>query len=668
MTATERVMRNRSFRTIAFCTAAVMLMCSCGTSAVPGEQTEQPSDQVQETAPGTDSKATDTADTVQTETVQNGAGEETKNADTPDTEAAETVQVQGEGEYLLYDETYKNAYMIDSAGNKLAYYDISELAGLLPGGEYSNYFQTAGDGLLYYSTYVNVDDKSLYRICAVDPERRETAVVWTAGEEWYDESVDLYDGKLHVTYSKDNAKGEAILVREPGKLVFTEENNDLADFFEATKGYSLYGTAREPVHYYDRCCYERVFDECGFVIGNDYENKKWYMISRDGKMSDITAMSGKNVIMEHFDADYLIYTELKEDYSAGDSFVMSVDTFGTRKTDLRSDDSSLVAFRDGCMYYSVDKGQEYNVRDDHIYRYSCADDMKSELYSVKSVPGAMLVTPGIQGLRLIGDRIYFAGVSGDKLDWFYVDAKKGGDPVDAGLKISDIDVFRYGTVDYRSESEKCDYCGTMLSQTYCETLRLDQSWSAHADKINDYLEQMMNGDFVTDEEYEQTDENCDEHREYPQMWNTTKESHIDKVSVLFDRYLAIDISGYWYGGGAHGYPIRGQHIFDLQSGECLKTKDFFAGSEEDFKKIIAEKTKEDYKRQEKENQYPQYFAESADEVYDQAYENASLDTLSIEYSEDGALIVYSPYEMGAYASGYIEVPVSYRELFGRDSL
>ena len=38
------------------------------------------------------------------------------------------------------------------------------------------------------------------------------------------------------------------------------------------------------------------------------------------------------------------------------------------------------------------------------------------------------------------------------------------------------------------------------------------------------------------------------------------------------------------------------------------------------------------------------------------------------FQEDGVNLVYPPYDMGPYASGFIEVFISYEELLGRDGL
>jgi hypothetical protein len=241
---------------------------------------------------------------------------------------------------------------------------------------------------------------------------------------------------------------------------------------------------------------------------------------------------------------------------------------------------------------------------------------------------------------------------------------------DTGCTIEEIDIYDYGTVDYDSESYECPYCGVPLYQKYAECMVIDSSISPKADVINAFLREKMEFFMEPDEALGfpnvVDDSECDYHKESPWQCRVTDDLNVGGVHLIGDHYMTVDMSGYWYGGGAHGYPNRNQYLFDLNTGENLELTDFYTGTEEEFKKLVAEKTKEDFLSYSYDDS--PYFSEDAGEIYDQAYEEASFETSNIEFTEDGIILIYPPYDMGSYAAGYIEIFISYKELLGRDSL
>lgn len=118
-------------------------------------------------------------------------------------------------------------------------------------------------------------------------------------------------------------------------------------------------------------------------------------------------------------------------------------------------------------------------------------------------------------------------------------------------------------------------------------------------------------------------------------------------------------------------PGRDQYLFDLQTGEQLTFEDFYKGSEEEFKTIIATKVKEDYESYEDGSNgnssegYP-YSVGDADRAYEAAYDSAEY--TNIYFEEDGIIYYFYPYVMGPYSSGFIEIFVSYEEIFGVSTL
>ncbi|OQA23903.1 MAG: hypothetical protein BWY61_01344 [Firmicutes bacterium ADurb.Bin354] len=98
----------------------------------------------------------------------------------------------------------------------------------------------------------------------------------------------------------------------------------------------------------------------------------------------------------------------------------------------------------------------------------------------------------------------------------------------------------------------------------------------------------------------------------------------------------------------------------MRTGESVTFADLYPGTDEDFKELAAEKTRDDY------NSYDEYaspyFAQDPDEVYRQAYDSSDVNSGNFEFAEDGVYMYYYPYDMGSYAAGFIEIFFTYDEL------
>ena len=152
------------------------------------------------------------------------------------------------------------------------------------------------------------------------------------------------------------------------------------------------------------------------------------------------------------------------------------------------------------------------------------------------------------------------------------------------------------------------------------------------------------------------------------MSHETDSYTVSGVNIINDRYLTVDYNGYWYGGGAHGMPTMYEYIFDLQTGEELTFRDFYKGTEEEFKTKVAEKVREDYNSKLTTDDYNGYFAATDQEAYDTAYEYASIDSGNVSFMEDKVLVYFYPYDLGSYADGFKFYEFTYQELFGTDTM
>ena len=70
-------------------------------------------------------------------------------------------------------------------------------------------------------------------------------------------------------------------------------------------------------------------------------------------------------------------------------------------------------------------------------------------------PG-VYIDPGITGMRLIGDDIYFLGVDDESTQWIrYAD----GTFTPTGIEKKEIGALKYGYIRYENGMQKCSNCG-----------------------------------------------------------------------------------------------------------------------------------------------------------------------------------------------------------------
>ena len=562
-------------------------------------------------------------------------------------------------------------YFIDENGNPASGVDWKATTERLreKGQNFTDAVVQAIDGsVVYCYRYETVGNGYRYRVYAVDTSSDETMPLWTSDEGWWLESIDFYQGKLYVTAQGENfQKEEAVFVKDPEAFTFQSEKSNLDSFLNAVKGYNLTVYSTETEQRWGSCSLTRVLEETGYVIG--YRDNRYVKISADGTVDELPGMPKDYAYVRAYDSQYVIYSAENEGSGLNVWYLTDLTAGKTEKLMDGGDGLSILAYQDGKLYYSETDEKGFVLVKNTIYQMDVRDKSKKALYEMESVPGATEVSPGTAWFQILGGQIYFVKPLEDQLTW--VRAEFDGNQAsfrDLGLSVGEKNAFRYGTVIYDMSVDNCPFCGVALEKTYEEAFQLDESQSGYAGQINATLRGHLYG---TGEgqggEYSQepTDEFCQDHQENPTAWCETTEETVSNVRILNDRYLAVDYSEYWYGGGVHGFPGMGQYLFDLTTGEELTIQDFYSGTEDAFKRLVAEKTQEDFRTYKTYKSESPYFAQDEAEVYQEAYDNVSLDTANVTFEENGVYYNFMPYEMGPYSSGLISVFISYQDLLGR---
>lgn len=529
-------------------------------------------------------------------------------------------------------------------------------------------YQSGNNEFLFFSDYQPIEgEEYIYYVFALKLSDNSIYPVWEGNNDSYIEACEYFGGSLYIDYDlgydDDHYLGrsEKAFVYDSTSDSFKEDESAVNSVVmeAAGKDIRLEGSVSDSD--YNKNCYAHDLEEYGFILG--YRDGKYVLINGKGKVADLR--TPENASIYGYNKNSVMYTDYGDNYSDSRKCIFDIKTGKETLIAEKGADVSMLGQKGNCFYYAVnDEGDNYGLTHNYIYRYDSDTDETTLLYDEVKTPGSG-ITPGTQGFTISDSGIYYVTCDKDTLKWKRVDDESLDENI--VCELSKIGLFAYGEVKCLSNKSVCPVCGTPLLGNYYEYFVLDDSFSDNADLINESLESIaLIGTSVTDFNPDYDGSECEQHLEYPEHYFETNDFYISDVKMIRDDYLIVNMSGYWYGGGVHGYPLREQSLFDLGTGEIRCITDFYSGTEEDFKELIAEKTKEDYLSYDYESN--PYFASDADAAYNQAYDYVSFDSGCIEFDEDGITYYYPPYDMGPYAAGYIEVFVSYEELLGRSSL
>ena len=332
-------------------------------------------------------------------------------------------------------------------------------------------------------------------------------------------------------------------------------------------------------------------------------------------------------------------------------------------------DKTILEKRDGYVYYYTSEDYAYSHTNYYFYRYDSVSGTENLLFETMSVPGQPYVKNGVEGFTVWNDKCYFINYDEGSLWWFVCDLS---DDDYALSRLGIVDeyrgIFDVAHVGYEAKSYNCSKCGEVMFEYYVETFTLSDQVVPYAEKMNEYLQEKIWNYIETEEKYAQaeldyetaetdSDELCHFYETREKRFDGTTQYTFSLSGVDVDiTCLEVDISGYEYYGGAHGYPIRERDIFDLQDGSLITIGDICEISEDEFRSLAAEYTVKDYLESDGE-----YFPTDEESLYLTVYDYAGFDCL-MHLNSKGVVIEYSPYFLGPYASGYIEVTIPYKDL------
>ena len=383
-----------------------------------------------------------------TESSATAATESTSATEKPTEEAEAPKEAAG---YLSHmDELIT---VMDEDGNELAEYDIEKIKEECSNSscDLSNaYFKAAGDGKIIYSDYSYSDDgDSKYEFYVVDPESKEVEPILTTESGFYVERCDFYNGKFYMNGNKDGMHLERVFSWNEGSLVPVEEDFAYPDVAkELNTETPMFLSADMNNGFYDtyECSYTRALDDNGYIIIMDGE--EYYKLYTDGTKEKIEGLPDMSFYIQSYNKDGLIY-QLYDENVTGSSYHFLDYEDGSDMVFVKADkEPSFLTYADGKFYYDVFEADKFYMGDHHVYCFDCAGKKSTEVYTTSKEPG-VYIDPGITGMRLIGDDIYFLGVDDESTQWIrYAD----GTFTPTGIEKKEIGALKYGYIRYENGS------------------------------------------------------------------------------------------------------------------------------------------------------------------------------------------------------------------------
>lgn len=498
--------------------------------------------------------------------------------------------------------------------------------------------------------------------CALYPSKGISLLITSAKNS----EASVYNDCLFITESEYDYNGNGRVARTETCFTRPDSSDEYTEINRVGQNYEYLNESYKRIVLSNRSLDGRKMsltesvESTGFITVCDGDN--YYRYDEFGDSYFVTAYS-HDEIYYNFDSNYAVAAYSFSEFEK--SILITNYVTGATKF-ITSNFDGILGFRSGCIYYYDEIIGDDRIKSYEIKMYSAWEDETYTLYTTEYNPGVNYDhLDGVTDFYLCGDTIYTTIFNGLSTNWYTITASEDGYSVnDTGCVAKTYSWREYGIMNAQYYRDTCPYCGQTIYSYYSDIYSVLDDIPNY-EKINSKLVELDEVRFSANgfTSGTITQEYCDEyHNSEYYFAGDTIDFNVSEVKILSSNYIAIYFDGYTYSGGVHGYPLKTQYVFDLNTGDYIEFSNLFSGSEEDLKELVANAAKADCASDLETYGYTDYYENDPELVYTSAYETVSLETLYGEFEEDGYHVFFSPYEMGPYASGYIEVIIPYSDL------
>lgn len=520
---------------------------------------------------------------------------------------------------------------------------------------------TEDQGDIYYSTMTYEENgRSLFNLYKIEYQNKELTEVSSLEIEdgTYYSDMEIKDGDIYLmacVYLDEGMRYKQLVLEQQDNGDY-QQVNDTTSIYDTIcdNGYELIYAIKsgENSNYYS---VPYCLNHFGKIIVRKTDTSDILLLNEDGSVFQTITLSGENQEICATDGKNIIYRIQDEEnwkllscnLETGEEV-----TITEQKTDVYW---YLLDYADNYLYYDMTTTVNLGITQ---YQLWCVNDQTGAtklLYETETVPGmGWDYMPGISGFKVNKDFCYYLAVDGNDISWFQMNLE------DESLQQQSLQVVSKhfesldnGTITYHAEDTVCPECNVVINQEYVENYLINDSYP-NAALINEQLNTYYQNEIAAEQE-DILDGDHEWHKdEYFQA--STYELQLESAEELGTHYFQVNYLAYYYMGGAHGEQALIHYLFDLDTGKEVTIADLYSGTEEEFKTLVAEYTREYYK----ENSYS-FFASNEEEAYEQAYESASFE-MTLRFTDAVLEVEYPPYCLGPYAVGYITVEIPYEIL------